>query len=66
MIKGKKILLIQILGFLLLGLLFARLNYSEMKLERFFTQFDVVMHVLMILGTFIMSIGLKNSRNSRS
>ncbi|MEW4924279.1 hypothetical protein [Algibacter sp. 2305UL17-15] len=60
--KGKIIL--QLIGFLLLGLLIARFNLDEkISISNFYKKFDVVMHLLIIIGMFLMSFSKKSSTN---
>ena len=63
MVVDKKIVVLQAIGFLLLGLLFARWYLNAVDFIGFFSQFDVLMHVLLIIGIGMTVVGLKRAKD---
>jgi hypothetical protein len=63
MTNNKKILLIQMIGFFMSGLLFARLYLDNKKIQDSILDFDVIMMFGMILAIFIIAIGLKRTKD---
>ena len=60
--KNKMKKLLQMIGFLLLGLLVSRFFLDEnISIKNFHLKFDVIMHLLLIIGVFMMGFGKQKS-----
>ncbi|MBC3757257.1 hypothetical protein H7U19_02500 [Hyunsoonleella sp. SJ7] len=58
--KGK--IVVQVIASILVGLLVARFSLDgELTFKNAFFKFDVICHILMIVGFFMMSLGKKNA-----
>lgn len=55
-------IILQVMGFLLLGILVARLFLDkEVTISNFYLKFDIIMHMIMIIGIFIMGFSKKKA-----